>query len=90
MNSDQPPDPGSQVSDPWTITPQTSEDVDMIARLKRAGVLPHEVRRDPEHGIVLSHTGVRKLADCAPNQPAAAKLMEHVAVVMRRQIKVVQ
>ncbi len=88
MNSDQPPDPGSQVSDPWTIAAQTSEEVDMIALLKRAGILPHEVGRDPEHGIVLSHTGIHKLADCAANQPAAAKLIEHVAAVMRRHIKV--
>ncbi len=35
MNSNQPPDPGSQVSDPWTITPQTSEEADMIPPLKR-------------------------------------------------------
>jgi hypothetical protein len=75
---------------PWTITAQTTEEADMIALMKRIGVLPHEVDRHPEGGIIVSHTAVRKLADHSPNRQAAAKLMEYVAAVMRRHIKVVQ
>jgi hypothetical protein len=62
----------------------------MISLMKRIGILPHEVDRNTEGEIIVSYTAMRKLADHSPDRRAAARLMEYVAVVMRRNIKAVQ
>lgn len=65
----------------WTITAWTPAEANMIARLKRAGVQPHEVARHAGE-IVLSLAGVKKLAAWAPDQTrvnALVRFCEQVA-----------
>ncbi len=45
----------------------------------RAGVTADEMRDDPDHGLVLTMAGVRKLAAMAPDQQAAAAVVKECA-----------
>ena len=53
--------------------PQIDEDTLMEICLE-AGVTPDEITVDPEYGLCLKASAVRKLCEHAPNQKAAAWL----------------
>jgi hypothetical protein len=56
---------------------------EQIALAEAAGVLPHEMRADPEHGLLVSPSGARKLAAIAPDRYAAATFNAQLARRMR-------
>ncbi len=45
------------------IKAETPEEADLIDTLKRAGVLFHEVRRDPDQGLLITVAAAPKDAD---------------------------
>ena len=46
----------------------------MIAVCRAAGVTDDEMRDDPQHGLLLSASGVRKLAATGPDNAAKRRL----------------
>jgi hypothetical protein len=49
---------------------------EMRALCAMAGVLPSELIEDPEHGLLISLPGIRKIAQYSPNQRRANDLVE--------------
>ena len=77
----------AQERDGWTLTARTPDEAGMIATLKRAGVLPHEVDRHPELGVILvNQAGVLKLAAAAPDRALADRFVEFVETVIQPQL----
>lgn len=56
---------------------------EMLALCQRAGIEPDEMMDDPEHGLVLSPSGVRKLCALAPDQEKAQAMSQMVSRIER-------
>jgi hypothetical protein len=55
-----------------------------------AGLTAEELAYDPEIGVLISATGARKLAAIAPDPRRAQALLDLVATVLRRKLRVVE
>ena len=53
----------------------------ILALAIRAGVHPDEMRDDPEHGLLISASGVRKMASVAPDPARAIELADQLEML---------
>lgn len=64
-------------------TANSPAEANMLAMLKRIGVLPHEVARHVGGEILLNEAAVRKLAAHAPDQALAAEFLKFLDGAIR-------
>jgi hypothetical protein len=77
------------MTDSNLLTQQPTE-AEVRARCERAGVLPHELLEDPEHGLLISSSGVQKLKALGTNAYVVALIGQEATRVARAQIKMVK
>jgi hypothetical protein len=59
----------------------------MLKLAEKAGVLPHEMMDDPEHGLLISPAGVQKMRSLAPPSHASAQLGQQATRAARSAIR---
>ena len=67
----------------------TTDDKWLRKLCARAGVTANEMRQHPEHGLMLTASAVRKLAEAAPDQDAAKEVLNMMAQMQRSALRVV-